>query len=343
MADDRLSEWSPSDRPTSGGTSTRRRSWRAWGLHGLVAASAVGAVALDRRIRRSRSGGGRVPLAPLVAAGAYYLVLWASEARHPHDDSWRPARPEVMTDLAFLGSSLVASTAGQAVAAALGSHPPPRSEGKARVGRLPTAVGVAVAIVGYDLVHSRMHHLGHVWGPGWRIHSVHHSPKRLYWFNATRFHVVEMAVEGFLEGMVIGLSGLTRDQHVAYQAVRVTYGQLQHCNVDLRSGALDHVFSTPDLHRWHHSTVYEEGDTNYGAITSFWDKLFGTFFRPDDRDDRDGPDGPDELGVGRMPDFPTRFVELQRVPSDWPAIRERNAATWNSAEPDAGGVQLRAT
>ena len=305
----------------------RRRSLRSWGLHGLVAAGAVGAVALDRRIRRSRLGAARVPVTPLVAAGAYYLVLWAAEARYPHDESWRPPRSEVVTDLAFLSSSLVASTVGQSVAAALGPHPSPGSEGKARVGRLPTAVGVAVAVVGYDLVHSRMHHLGHVWGPGWRVHSVHHSPKRLYWFNATRFHVVEMAVEGLLEGMVVGLAGLTRDQHIAYQAVRVTYGQLQHCNVDLRSGALDQVFSTPDLHRWHHSTVYEEGDTNYGAITSLWDKLFGTFYRPDDRD------GPDELGVGRMPDFPTRFVELQRVPIDWPAIRHRNAATWGSASP----------
>ena len=35
--------------------------------------------------------------------------------------------------------------------------------------------------------------------------------------------------------------------------------------------------ATPDLHRWHHSTVYEEGDSNYGAVTSVWDRVFGTY------------------------------------------------------------------
>jgi sterol desaturase/sphingolipid hydroxylase (fatty acid hydroxylase superfamily) len=105
------------------------------------------------------------------------------------------------------------------------------------------------------------------------------------------------------------------------------YGQLQHCNLDLRSGVLDHVFSTPDLHRWHHSTVYEEGDTNYGAVTSVWDKVFGTFFRPIDRDE------PDELGIGRMPEFPQRFWELERVPLEWSRIRDANAETWFGERP----------
>ena len=37
------------------------------------------------------------------------------------------------------------------------------------------------------------------------------------------------------------------------------------------------------LHRWHHSTVYDEGDSNYGAVTSGWDRVFGTWFRPTQR------------------------------------------------------------
>jgi sterol desaturase/sphingolipid hydroxylase (fatty acid hydroxylase superfamily) len=190
------------------------------------------------------------------------------------------------------------------------------------VHRLPTPVGVAVAVLAYDLVHSRLHHLGHRWGPAWRFHSVHHSPQRLYWFNATRFHTAEMFLDMTLETLLVSTLGLSRDQHVGYDAVRGLYGQLQHCNIRLRSGALDHVFSTPDLHRWHHSTVYDEGDTNYGAITSIWDRVFGTFFRPTDRV------GPDQVGIGRMPDFPQGFVELERAPFEWAAIRERNAATW---------------
>ena len=253
----------------------------------------------------------------------YHAVIWRSETRHPHDETWRPSRAEVATDAASLGASLVGGGIGQAIAEVIG----PRQARRGRlvdVSRLPTPLSAAVTIVAYDLVHSRLHHLLHVWGPGWRVHSVHHSPQRLYWFNASRFHMLEVLVDAMLEELLLKWLGLRREQLVAHQAVRLMYGQLQHANIDLRSGVLDHLFSTPDLHRWHHSTVYEEGDTNFGAITSVWDKVFGTWFRPHDRE------CPDALGIGRMPDFPTRFAELQRVPIDWAAIRERNAVTWNS-------------
>lgn len=75
------------------------------------------------------------------------------------------------------------------------------------------------------------------------------------------------------------------------------------------------------LHRWHHSTVYDEGDSNYGAVTSGWDRVFGTWFRPTQRRGRDEP------GVVRMPNFPERLWELKRVPLVWGLIRQRNAAT----------------
>jgi sterol desaturase/sphingolipid hydroxylase (fatty acid hydroxylase superfamily) len=127
--------------------------------------------------------------------------------------------------------------------------------------------------------------------------------------------------------IVVGALGLSHEQHVVHQAMRALYGQVQHCNVDVDSGPLNWVFSTPDLHRWHHSTVYAEGDTNYGAITSVWDQVFGTHFEPADRE------GPEQIGVGRMPDFPRTFWALERVPLDWKKIRDRNAETWFADEP----------
>lgn len=291
-------------------------------LHGAVVAGAVGAVAVDRWARRRF--GERVQVGAFAASVATYGVLWAVERRQPARPEWQPAAGEVATDAAFLTSVVATQLTAMATVAPLER----RVSVNLGVHRLPTAVGVGVAVLAYDLVHSRLHHLGHRWGPAWRLHAVHHSPERLYWFNATRFHAIEMFVDMAAETLLVAVLGLSRDQHVAYQALRGMYGQLQHCNIDLHSGALDHVFSTPDLHRWHHSTVYAEGDTNYGALTSVWDRVFGTFFRPDDRE------GPDELGIGRMPDFPQRFWELERVPLDWADIRRRNAATWG----DGGGA-----
>ena len=288
----------------------------SWALHGLVVAGAAAAVAVDRRVRRTRFAGAKVAVPALAAA--YYGLIWAVESRRPARNDWRADAAEARTDGVFLASVMATQVAAQTLVAPV-QRRTTRSLG---VHRLPAPVGVAVAVLAYDLVHSRLHHLGHRWGPAWRFHSVHHSPERLYWFNATRFHAVEMFVDMTLETLLVGVLGLSRDQHVAYDAVRGLYGQLQHCNIRMHSGALDRVFSTPDLHRWHHSTVYAEGDTNYGAITSVWDQVFRTFFRPDDRD------GPDHVGVGRMPDFPQTFVELERAPFEWAAIRERNADTW---------------
>lgn len=235
-------------------------------------------------------------------------------------------RSELPTDAASTATTLVTSAAAEALVARIPSGK------RLGVSRLSPTAGAVVALLAYDLFHSPLHHLLHVWGPGWRLHSVHHSPKRLNSTNTIRFQFLEIAIDNFIEGLVIDRLGLSRDQHTAYLAVRFTYAQLQHANIDLRSGPLDHVFSTPDLHRWHHSSVSEEGDTNFGSVLSVWDKVFRTWFRPADRE------CPDELGIGRMPDFPTRYLELQRVPIDWPAIRERNAATWFPASESEGSL-----
>jgi sterol desaturase/sphingolipid hydroxylase (fatty acid hydroxylase superfamily) len=41
--------------------------------------------------------------------------------------------------------------------------------------------------------------------------------------------------------------------------------------------ALRRLVVTPDLHRVHHSTLEHEANSNYGAVLTLWDQLFGTF------------------------------------------------------------------
>ena len=297
------------------------RRLTSWALHGGAVAGAALTLAVDRRLRRR----GRNPaLAVPVVTAAFYGAVAATERIRPYREDWRPSLEEFVTDGKFLASVMVTQGAAMAVAAPLRK----RTRRTLRADRLPTAAGAALGILAFDLVHSRMHQVGHRWGPAWKVHSVHHSAERLYWFNATRFQTLEMFVDMVMETLVVGALGLSHEQHVVYQALRGMYGQVQHCNVAVDSGPLNRVFSTPDLHRWHHSTVYAEGDTNYGAITSLWDQFFGTHFDPPDRD------GPDQIGVGRMPDFPQSFWELERVPLDWGKIRGRNAATWFDPEPE---------
>jgi sterol desaturase/sphingolipid hydroxylase (fatty acid hydroxylase superfamily) len=296
------------------------RRLTSWALHGGVLAGAAVSLAVDRRLRRS----GRNPAVAVPAVTAvFYGVVALTERVRPHRKDWQPTLKEFVTDGTFLASVMATQGAAMAVAAPVRR----RTRRTFRADRLPVPVGAAVGILAFDLFHSRMHQVSHQWGPAWRVHSVHHSAERLYWFNATRFQTLEMFVDMVVETVVVGTLGLSHEQHVVYQALRSMYGQVQHCNVDVDSGPLNRVFSTPDLHRWHHSTVYAEGDTNFGAVTSVWDQLLGTHFDPEDRD------GPEQTGVGRMPDFPQSFWELERVPLDWAQIRERNSGTWSAEEP----------
>ena len=298
----------------------RGQRLRSLALHGGVVAGAALTLAVDRRLRRS----GRNPAAAVPAvAAAFYGVIAVTERVRPHRTEWQPTLREFATDGTFMASVLAIQAAGLAAAEPL------RGRRSLRLDRLPVPVGAAVSVLAVDLFHSRIHQVGHRWGPAWRVHSVHHSAERLYWFNATRFHALEMFVDMVMETLVVGALGLSHEQHVVHQAMRALYGQVQHCNVDVDSGPLNRVFSTPDLHRWHHSTVYAEGDTNYGAITSVWDQVFRTHFDPSDRD------GPEQIGVGRMPDFPQSFWALERVPLDWKKVRDRNAETWFADEPAA--------
>ena len=310
---------------------------RSVGLHALWGALALGANRLERGFRSRGAPPGSALLVTVVGWNGLLLLL---ERRRPFDPAWNPPAAEARTDGAFFLTSTISALSGQALGATLAQrvrtrHRGPRSTGRApAVGHLGIVGGIAASLLTSDLIHYSLHRLGHEWGPAWKFHSVHHSPERLHIFNATRFHPVEQAVEGVLEGFALGAVGFTTAQHLTHSTARATYGQLQHSNIAVDSGALDHVFATPDLHRWHHSEIYAEGDTNYGAVISVWDRLFGTFFRPDRAFDA-------KLGVGRMPDFPQRLRGLLATPFRWAAIKQRNATTWYGDTADNPDIHQR--
>lgn len=83
------------------------------------------------------------------------------------------------------------------------------------------------------------------------------------------------------EQVILAVLGADAPTRLALQVVRGVYGQIQHANVDLDSGPLNAVLSTPERHRWHHADDPAEGNSNYGAVVAVWDRAFGTGFLPD--------------------------------------------------------------
>jgi sterol desaturase/sphingolipid hydroxylase (fatty acid hydroxylase superfamily) len=94
----------------------------------------------------------------------------------------------------------------------------------------------------------------------------------------------------------------------AATAVIGLQGLVSHCNVDLRAGWLNYLFTGTELHRFHHSADISEG-RNYAVAFSFLDVLFGTFVR------RPG-ELPRRLGVSDPGAYPRsgQFWRVMRIP-----------------------------
>lgn len=151
-----------------------------------------------------------------------------------------------------------------------------------------------------------VHRAAHRFAPLWRFHAVHHSPNRLYWLNAGRFHPVEKAFFLLPETVPFILMNTPDAILGLYVVFNTVHGLFQHSNIRIRLGPLNYIFSLTELHRWHHSKIIAESDTNFGNNLIFWDLVFGTFFWPRDR----------EVGpIGVMnPEYPKTYLGQLAAP-----------------------------
>lgn len=133
----------------------------------------------------------------------------------------------------------------------------------------------------------------------WRFHANHHSPNRLWFFNAPRQHPVDRIVFLFSEMLFPVLLGANGDVLVLMLIVTSTNGFFQHTNMDVKLGWFYYIFNTVDLHRWHHSKLEAESNHNYGNNLITYDLIFGSYFRPADRE-------VGEIGV-LNPDYPKGY------------------------------------
>ena len=164
-----------------------------------------------------------------------------------------------------------------------------------------TALGLVLAETGLYWKHR----LAHEWPVLWRFHAVHHSVTRLWFLNTGRFHLVDTLTGLAVAMPLLLLLGAPSDVMILVSAITAIVGILTHANVEMRCGVLNHVFNTPELHRWHHSKVPAEGNRNYGENLMLFDQLFGTFFLPERRP-------PSNIGIGH--DMPATFWGQLKAP-----------------------------
>jgi sterol desaturase/sphingolipid hydroxylase (fatty acid hydroxylase superfamily) len=256
-------------------------------------------------------------LLPLTAVLVFYPTIALLERWHTHRGDWARPHADVRTDVLHLTisgplSSVVFNSLFRGLFVALGSAIAARLGWSLWPAQWPAPLQLVLALLLAELGHYWFHRLGHETAWLWRLHATHHSAKRLYWLNATRFHPLDIFGFIVVQTIPLLLLGANHRALLMYGLFSATYGQLQHGNIGIRTAKpVDWIFSTPALHRWHHSTDTREGNSNYGASLSFWDLLFGTFFRPEGRSFRG------DVGIAAMPDFPTGYVEQLLSPFRW--------------------------
>lgn len=228
--------------------------------------------------------------APLLWFNVVYLaiviIIALLERLMPFEDQWLRRDHETLNDIAHT----LLNKGGVQIAAALGATAPmaiatvahPVISGPLHIWPdswplfAQVAVGLIIAEFGLYVAHRAAHEILSLW----RFHALHHSVERLWVVNTGRFHFIDSLFKIALSQIPLYLMGAPLPVFLWIGAVTAFIGLLTHCNIDVRTGPLDLVFSTPGLHRWHHSRVLAEGNTNYGENLVLWDQVFGTYFNP---------------------------------------------------------------
>jgi sterol desaturase/sphingolipid hydroxylase (fatty acid hydroxylase superfamily) len=270
-----------------------------------------GTLLLGLSIHVGLSGLGQPPLISTytpVLIGALLGTLL--ELRLPNETQWKPDPYEVGQDALYMEFVQMLWPKMLAFAVALGALGAVGEEHAPLLNwwphQLPTGVQAVVMVLGADFLRYWLHRTSHKTPWLWRLHAVHHSPKRLYWLNVGRFHPLDKALQFLLDTLPFILLGVSETVVALYFVFYAINGFFQHSNIKLRYGWLNHVISSAELHRWHHSRIPEESNTNFGNNIIIWDLLFGTRFLPDERT-------VGELGLKNQ-HYPQRFIDQLAAP-----------------------------
>jgi len=120
----------------------------------------------------------------------------------------------------------------------------------------------------------------------WRFHKIHHNPERLYWFNATRFHYLDVTLLQVCGAVPLLLLGAEAKMIALVTIFSTVHGYWQHINAEQDQRLLNYFFSGPELHRWHHNLEPEIANHNYGNNLIVWDHVFRTFYWPKDKNEQ---------------------------------------------------------
>lgn len=139
---------------------------------------------------------------------------------------------------------------------------------------------IILSILAMDLFMYWWHRFNHTKKYLWHFHSFHHKDEKMNTTTALRFHSIELLLSAFFKGLFFVFIGFSFLPVLVYEILFFTVVLIHHSNINI-SMRIDflyrRIFSSPMMHRIHHSNKQQETDSNYGSVFSWWDRLFSTY------------------------------------------------------------------
>lgn len=142
------------------------------------------------------------------------------------------------------------------------------------------ALSDAVGFLLLDLLRYAVHRCQHAIPFLWRLHALHHSDPDVDVTTSLRHHPIEAVIAGAIYWaavLVLDIPAAIAATHAAavFAAAAVTHGNMR--LPERIERWLQPVVITLDLHLIHHSILHQQAGSNFGAVLSIWDRMFGTF------------------------------------------------------------------
>jgi sterol desaturase/sphingolipid hydroxylase (fatty acid hydroxylase superfamily) len=140
-------------------------------------------------------------------------------------------------------------------------------------------VPIVLQWLALDLWTYAMHRAYHRAPWLWRFHAPHHLDEQLDVTSAFRFHLGEIVISGIMRLIPALLLGIRVETLLLFETILLGAAVFHHSNIKLPQRLerwLSLIVVTPSIHWVHHHNVRSDTDSNYSAILSLWDRLFGS-------------------------------------------------------------------
>ena len=145
---------------------------------------------------------------------------------------------------------------------------------------VPRYLSIVISFLFIDFSGYFTHWLFHRISVLWKLHKLHHSDRAVDAITTFFHHPLEGVANFLLNTLIFVLFDLPVPVILLYGVVASIHAPLTHFKILLPerwNKIVSNLIVTPNFHRIHHALDMKEGNSNFGIVFPFWDKLFGTY------------------------------------------------------------------